>query len=132
MLFGIGHPTGTATLIISTRAVPFILKVVYLNNMRILTKIGSFISSVVSKLFSLLEFFLFLRLLLKFFWANPDTLVVKIIYKYSEILVSPFNSIFPNIYWRNYFIETSTIAAMIGYGIVVFVLFRLLRLFSQD
>ena len=111
---------------------PFILKVVYLNNMRILTKIGSFISSVVSKLFSLLEFFLFLRLLLKFFWANPNTLVVKIIYKYSEILVSPFNSIFPNIYWRNYFVETSTIAAMIGYGIVVFVLFRLLRLFSQD
>ena len=47
--------------------------------MMIFSKIHSFISSIILKVFCLLEFFLFLRLLLKFLGANPQPLVVDLI-----------------------------------------------------
>jgi hypothetical protein len=87
---------------------------------------------VVKRLLGLLEFFLFLRFLLKFLNASPRAIVVNFIFKYSDIIISPFNFIFPNILWRNYLIEFTTIAAMIGYFILVFFIFRILRLFSQE
>jgi hypothetical protein len=47
--------------------------------------------------------------------------------------VSPFKSIFPNIYWpEGKMIETTTIAAIIGYAIAVFVLFQLLKLLARE
>ena len=100
--------------------------------MWILTKMCSLISHIVKKACSLVEFFLFLRLALKFLNANPKTLVVSLIYKYSDILVSPFESIFPNIYWpKGHLIEIATISAMIGYAIVVFIFFQVLKLFFR-
>ena len=86
---------------------------------------------IIKRLFSLLEIFLFLRLALKFLAANPQALVVNLIYQYSDIIVSPFKFIFQNFYWRGYLIETATISAMIGYALAVFIIFRLLRLFSN-
>ena len=101
--------------------------------MRILSTIYETILYAIKRLFFLLEFFLFLRLVLKFSGANPKALVVEIIYQYSDILVSPFDFIFPDIYLREvYLIEIATVSAMIGYVILAFILFRLLRLFSQD
>ena len=101
--------------------------------MRIFAIIYSLIISLVNKIFKLLELFLFLRLLLKFLNANPKTLVVNLVYKWSDILVSPFKSIFPNIYWpEGKMIEAATIAAIIGYAIAVFVLFQLLRLLARE
>ncbi len=86
----------------------------------------------VKRLFYLTEIFLFLRLILKFLGANPQTLVVDLIYKGSDVLVSPFNFIFPNINWpEGYLIETATISAMIGYALAFFVLLRLLQFFSE-
>ncbi len=101
--------------------------------MRIFSTVYEMIFYVIKRLFFLLEFFLFIRLTLKFLGANPKTPAVELIYQYSDILVSPFNFIFPNIYWpRGYLIETATISAMIGYAIAVFVIVKLLRLFSTD
>lgn len=101
--------------------------------MRILSKTYEMIFYAIKRLFFLLEFFLFLRLLLKYSGANPKTLVVELIYQYSDILVSPFEFIFPNIYWpEGRLIEIATISAMIGYAILVFIIFQLLRLFSRD
>jgi len=97
-----------------------------------MTKIYSLIERVIKRLLYLLELFLFLRLILKFFNASPKALVVNLIYTYSDILVSPFKFIFPNLYWRNYLIETATISATVGYIIAVYVLFQLLRLFAKD
>jgi len=86
----------------------------------------------IQKLFGLVELFLFLRLLLKFLNASSRALVVNFIYSYSEILVSPFSFIFPNIYWpKGHFIETATISAMIGYALIVFVIFQLLKLLKN-
>lgn len=85
------------------------------------------------RVFFLLEFFLFIRLTLKFLEANSQTPVVNLIYKYSDILISPFEFIFPNIHWpKGYLIDTTTLSAMIGYAILVFIIFQLLRLFSSD
>lgn len=80
----------------------------------------------------LLEIFLFLRLMLKFFDADPKALVVNLIYKGSDILIWPFKFIFPNIYWNERLIETSTISAMVGYALVVYIFFQLLKLFSKN
>jgi hypothetical protein len=101
--------------------------------MKILTNIYSFISSFVKKLLGLLEFFLFLRLLLKFLGANPQTMIVSQIYKYSNVFVSPFDFIFHDIYWpQGHIIEVSSITAMIGYALAVFIIFSLLQTFSED
>ncbi|MCX6761103.1 MAG: hypothetical protein NTZ84_03320 [Candidatus Nealsonbacteria bacterium] len=91
------------------------------------------ISSIIKKILGLLELFLFLRLLLKFLGANSQTLVVGQIYKYSGILVYPFDFIFHDIYWpQGHIIEVSSIAAMIGYALAIFILFQLLQTFSED
>jgi hypothetical protein len=100
--------------------------------MRILYRIYSLILSIISKLFWLFELFLFLRLLLKFLGANPKTLIVNLIYKYSDIVISPFNLIFRNIYWGDHLIETSVISAVIGYAIAIFVVFQIIEAFSRN
>ena len=100
--------------------------------MRILSNIYSLILSIISKLFWLFELFLFLRLLLKFLGANPETLVVNFIYKYSDIVISPFSLIFRNIYWGSHLIETSVISAVIGYAIAMFVFFQIIEAFSRN
>jgi hypothetical protein len=109
----------------------FLLRFKYLIS-RVLSTIFSLILFLIKKLFGLLEFFLFLRFSLKFFGANPKTLVVNYIYKGSEILVSPFNSIFPNVYWKGRLIDTTTISAMVGYAILVFLIFQILKIFSKE
>jgi membrane-associated phospholipid phosphatase len=87
----------------------------------------------IKRLLALLEFFLFLRLILKFLSANPQALIVNLLYKSSDIFVSPFEFIFPNIYWpKDYLIETATISAMVGYALLVLIFFQILRLFSKD
>ena len=101
--------------------------------MRILSRTYEMVFYAFKRVFFLLEFFLFLRLLLKYSGANPKTLVVELIYQYSDILVSPFEFIFPNIDWpEGRLIEIAAISAMIGYAILVFIIFQLLRLFSRD
>lgn len=84
------------------------------------------------RLLFLLEIFLFLRFFLKLLDANPKAIVVGLIYKTSNIIVLPFKFIFDNIYWKGYFIETSALSAMAGYAIAVFIIFKLLKLFSKD
>lgn len=101
--------------------------------MWILEKMCSLIVHLIRKARSLLELFLFLRLLLKFLNASPKALVVSLIYKYSDILVSPFEAIFPNIYWpKDRLIETATISAMIGYCIATWIIFQALKLFPRE
>ena len=104
-------------------------------------KIGATISSLfgylsttifglLKKLFYLLEFFLFLRLALKFIQANPQSLVVNWIYKWSDFFVSPFNFIFKDIIFPNGFLlEAATLSAMIGYAILVWIILKLFRAF---
>jgi hypothetical protein len=99
--------------------------------MRILSSIYSLFLSALSKLFFLLQLFLFLRLLLKFLGASPEALAVDIIYRNSDTLVSPFNFIFNDLFWQGRLIEISVVSAMAGYAVAFFVLIRILRLFQR-
>jgi len=101
--------------------------------MRLLTRIYLRTSRLVNKLLALIEGFLFLRLLLKFLGASEKAFIVDLIYKGTDVLVSPFDFIFPNIYWpKDMLIETATLSAMIGYAILALLLYQLLRLLSGD
>jgi len=102
-----------------------------------LTKVYSIISETIeriaTRLLGLVELFLFLRLLLKFLNASPKALAVDFIYGYTDILILPFKFILPDIYWpKGCLIETATISAMIGYVIAVYIIFQLLKLFSEE
>ncbi|KPJ57222.1 hypothetical protein AMJ49_01255 [Parcubacteria bacterium DG_74_2] len=100
---------------------------------RIPSKIYSTIFLLITKLFQLLELFLFLRLTLKFLGANQKALVVAFIYEYTNPFVSPFYFIFSDIYLpEGYLIDTATLSAIIGYAILVYVIFQFLKLFSKD
>lgn len=99
--------------------------------MKFFSKIYSIISSLIAKLFGLLELFLFLRLLLKFLNANPKTFIVDLIYSSSDFLVSPFYLIFKNIYWKGFTLDTATVSAMVGYAILALVVFKILRLLEK-
>ncbi len=100
--------------------------------MNIVKKIIFFIRKILEKLLVFLELFLFLRLLLKLLAANPFTPVVKYLYRYSGLLVEPFQYIFPDFYWRGKLVEMSAISAMIGYGIAVYVVVRLINILLKD
>jgi len=101
--------------------------------MKILSKISSLLFNLLQKIFLFGEVFLFLRLILKFLSANPETPVVSFVFRYSDILISPFEYIFPNIQWpKGYFIETATICTMIGYAFFVFIIFQILKLFFEE
>ena len=108
--------------------------------MRIVSKMNSMISHLITmisrlikKLFFLLELFLLVRLIFKFLAASPRALIVKLVYKWSNFFVAPFNFIFKNIFWpKDHLIETATISAMVGYAILVYVVLKLLQPFSKD
>ncbi len=100
--------------------------------MRLLRKIVAIIKRIINRLLGLIELTLFLRLLLKFLNANPKAIVVGLIYKYTNILVEPFEFIFENIYWQDKIVETATISAMLGYAILVFAFLKILHLFTRD
>jgi len=91
------------------------------------------LKKIIEKLLGLLELFLLLRLLLKFLNASPMAIVVKLIYQYTDILIFPFKSIFLDILlYEQYFIETATVSAMIGYWLAFLVIFELLRIYWRD
>ena len=99
---------------------------------KIIKKITNVFERIIKRLLCILELFLFLRLLLKFLGASSEALVVNLIYKYSDTLISPFRFIFQDIYWNGSVIELATISAMIGYVILIFVIFKLLHILSGD
>lgn len=100
--------------------------------MRILFKLYLKIFSTVSRILYLVEIFLILRFVLKFLGASPRALVVKILYKGTDVLVFPFKFIFNNFFWKGHFVDTATLSAILGYVVFVFVFFKILKLFSEE
>ena len=99
---------------------------------RLIKKTFNLFERATKRILWVVELFLFLRLLLKFLCASSEAFVVNIIYKYSDILVSHFRFILQDIYWNGKVVELATISTMIGYVIFVFVVFKLLHIFSRD
>lgn len=86
---------------------------------------------VLKRVLALAEFFLLLRLALMFGGASPASFVVWHLYTATDYLVWPFRGIFPDYVWLERTIDTSTAAAMVGYVLAFFIVFRVLRLFQK-
>ena len=99
---------------------------------RLIKKTFNLLERATKRILWVVELFLFLRLLLKFLGASSEAFAVNLIYKYSDILISPFRFIFQDIYWSGRIIELATISTMIGYVIFIFVIFKILSVFSRD
>ena len=79
----------------------------------------------------LVEFGIALRLALKFLGANAGTLVVRYIFSYTDLLLLPFRSIFPDYVWYGKPVELTSIAAMLGYIILAIIVFSFIKLFHR-
>ena len=80
----------------------------------------------------LLELLLFLRLAFKFLRANSETLVVRELYRLTDLVLYPFQSILPDYVWRDRPIELAAVSAMVGYSIASIVVLRLVKLFRRE
>lgn len=77
---------------------------------------------------ALAEIFLALRVLLRFFAANPNAPFVNWIYNSSDVLLAPFRGIFPTeVVGRNHVIDFSALFAMVVYGLLALAFASLLR-----
>ncbi|MDI6820772.1 MAG: hypothetical protein QMD65_01165 [Patescibacteria group bacterium] len=94
--------------------------------MTIVLKIKSIIDHVFVRAFILFEFIIFLRLVLKFLGANPESFIVKRFYGFTESVIWPFNSIFSDYIWDSHQVEMTTVSAIIGYAILFFIFYVIL------
>ena len=86
----------------------------------------NFLSSLVKYIVALLELLLGIRLVLKFLGASERAMIVDWLYKISDVIVSPFDFIFSNIYTRQGMIDIVAISAIVGYFILTLIILKLL------
>jgi uncharacterized protein YggT (Ycf19 family) len=68
---------------------------------------------------ALAEILLGLRIILRFFAANPNNHFVSWVYNSSDVLLQPFRGIFPTaVIGRDHVIDFSAIFAMVVYGLL--------------
>lgn len=77
-----------------------------------------------------IEALLVFRAVFKLFGASATTVIVEWLYKITEPLTQPFQSIFHITHIGNYLIEWSTIVALIVVGIVSFLLTELINMLT--
>lgn len=78
-----------------------------------------FVAGLINFFLVLVEAFLGLRVILRFFAANPTVSFVHWIYTSSSTLMEPFRGIFPTeVIGRNHVVDFSALFAMVVYGLV--------------
>lgn len=90
------------------------------------------VSYILKKVLAFGEAILFLRLALEFLGANPAGFLVFNLYKFTDFLNWPFESIFPNTYLGDRFLDVVTLSAMVGYLVLYFIVVRLLALIARE
>ncbi len=100
--------------------------------MKILSSAYEWLCYVLRRVLALVEFVLLTRLVVRFLGANPEAFVAKYFYRYTDYLIWPFRNIYPDYLWQGRAIDIVTVAAMVGYAVAFFILFRLLKLFSRE
>lgn len=95
--------------------------------------IGRFVEGLIDFVVGLAEVFLGLRILLRFFAANPDNHFVSWIYNSSDVLMQPFRGIFPpTVIGRDHVVDFSALFAMVIYALVGMFLVWLVGLLTPD
>lgn len=97
-----------------------------------MTENKNFIPFLLKRLLILTEVILLLRLALKFLGANPAAVVVGYFYSFTDFLIGPFKFIFANFWLGNNLIESATLSAIVGYAIIVFLIIKIIRIFSPN
>ena len=93
----------------------------------------SLLSKVTSTFFLLLELFLILRVLLRFFDASAGNALISAFYALTYIFVAPFQGIFPDQFSPGGgLFEMATISAIIGYFLVACLFAMILGLIPES
>jgi len=75
----------------------------------------------------IVELFLLMRVLFRFFGANPNSSFVHWVYNSSDVLLQPFRGIFPTqTIGRNHVVDFSALFAMVVYAIFTALVISLL------
>lgn len=78
-----------------------------------------FIAGLINFFLALVEIFLGLRVILRFFAASPTVPFVHWVYTSSDVLLQPFRGIFPtSVVGRNHVVDFTALFAMVVYGLV--------------
>lgn len=87
---------------------------------------------IVNDLFGTLEMALLIRIILRFFAANPATPFVHLVYSVTDFLLGPVNYIFPNqpVIGAGVF-DVVAIAGMIVYAIIFFLILKFFGIFAR-
>ncbi len=89
--------------------------------------------SFVKKVLIAVEALLLLTVVLRFLDANEETFIVKVLYKASDIVVWPFQRIFPNhILSDGTFLDIVGITSMVGYGLIILILYLVMKAQSKE
>ena len=81
------------------------------------------ITFLVNLVFTFVEFFLLVRILLRLFGANPNTPFVSWIYATTQPLLAPFAGIFPNpVLNTGFILEMSSLFALLIYGFIAYLI----------
>lgn len=89
------------------------------------------ITFLVNIVFTVVEFMLAVRILLKLLGANPSAPFVNWVYETTRPLLSPFVGIFPNPTFQNGFIlEISSLFALLTYGFIAYLITEVIEFFE--
>lgn len=81
----------------------------------------------------LFEVLLAVRIILKFLAANPQAVIVDLVYKVSDIVIYPFSGIFKNAYLAGGgMVDVVAISAMVGYPILVYIILELVYMAAKE
>jgi len=83
------------------------------------------IRTIVNIIIGIIELLLALRLVFKFFLANPTAPFVSWLYGATAQLIAPFSRIFPDFKIGNFFVETTTLVALIVYVLIGYLILEL-------
>jgi YggT family protein len=91
------------------------------------------VAGLINFFMGLVEAFLVLRFVLRFFAANPTNSFVHWVYTSSSTLLQPFRSIFPTeVVGKNHVVDFTALFAMIVYAVFTALVVYLLYLLSPD
>jgi uncharacterized protein YggT (Ycf19 family) len=86
------------------------------------------LSGLINFVLILVEAFLVVRVILRFFAANPATSFVHWIYTSSSTLIEPFRGIFPTtVIGHNHVVDFTALFAMLVYGLIALAFLALLN-----
>lgn len=79
------------------------------------------------------EILLAFRVLLRFLEASPQALIVELLYRVTDVIITPFQGIFRDLVLRNgSVIDLNALSAMVGYPIILYIIIELIHLIVKE